>query len=183
MMKLFSKLGATFVVFVALCGLSACSTKTSGNKIIAQKSEFELIDSIIVGKTTKREVYAMYGEPNKNFGKVSVASVERDHALKQGKAGGLANTIRSLQDGNLGEADDESYKISNPNTTNLIAYSYTTRKTNSLKRYIPFAGNFMSVDTDLELKALYIGFDDNNIVTERWYSRTQRSGESTNSYL
>ena len=182
-MKLFSKLSVLGVILVSVFAFAACSTKTTGNKIIAQKSEFELIDSIIVGKTTKREVYAMHGEPNKNFGKVSVERVERDHSLKQGKAGGLANTIRSLQDDNLGEADDESYKISNPKTTNLIAYSYTTRKTNSLKRYIPFAGNFMSVDTDLELKALYIGFDENNVVTERWYSRTQRSGESTNSYL
>ena len=182
-MKLFSKLSVLGVILVSVFAFAACSTKTTGNKIIAQKSEFDLIDSIIVGKTTKREVYAMYGEPNKNFGKVSLASVEREHSLKQGKAGSLANTIRSLQDGNLGEADDESYKISDPKTTNLIAYSYTTRKTNSLKRYIPFVGNFMSVDTDLELKALYIGFDDNNVVTERWYSRTQRSGESTNSYL
>lgn len=180
-MKVFSMLNVVIVaIFVAFVG---CSTSTTGNKIIASKSEFELVDSIIVGKTTKRQVYAMYGEPNKNFGKVSLANIERDHQLKQGQGGSIANTVRSLKDGSLDEADDESYKITNPNTTNLIMYSYTTRKTNSAKRYIPFAGNFMSVDTDLDMKALYIGFDDNNIVTERWYSRTQRSGANTNTYF
>lgn len=180
-MKVFSRLNIVIVaIFVAFAG---CSTKTTGNKIIASKSEFELVDSIIVGKTTKKQIYAMYGEPNKNFGKVSVANVEREHQLKQGQGGSLVNTFRSLQDGNLNEADDESYKITNPNTTNLIMYSYTIRKSNSVKRYIPFAGNFMSVDTDLDMKALYIGFDDNNIVTERWYSRTQRSGANTNTYF
>ena len=178
-MQTFAKFTALLAVVVSL-GLVGCSTKTSGNKIIAEKSEFELLESIIVGKTTKREVYQMYGEPNKNFGKVSAASVERDHKMKQGTSGGVANTLRSLRDGNLDEADDESYKISNPNTTNLVMYSYTERSTDTTKTYIPVVGNFMSTDTELMMKALYIGFDDNNVVTERWYSRTQRSGESGN---
>ena len=176
-MRIVTKI-TVLLAIVASLGLVGCSTKTSGNKIIAEKSEFDLLDSIIVGKTTKREVYKMYGEPNKNFGKVSTASVERDHQMKQGKSGGIANTLRSLQDGNLDEADDESYKISNPNTTNLIMYSYTERSSNSAKTHIPLVGRFMSADTELVMKALYIGFDDNNVVTERWYSRTQRDGSS-----
>ena len=173
-MQNFAKFTALLAVVVSL-GLVGCSTKTSGSKIIAQKSEFELKDSVIVGKTTKRQVYKMYGEPTKNFGKVGINLAKK---TDDSKASALVSTLRGLQDGGLDEPDDESYKISNPKTTNLIVYSYTVRKTNSAKRYIPVAGNFMSSESNLELKSFYIGFDDNDIVTERWYSHTKRSGSS-----
>lgn len=173
-MRIVTKITVLLAV-VASLGLVGCSSTTSGNKIIAKKSEFDLKDSVIVGKTTKREVYEMYGEPTKNFGKVGVNLAQK---TDDSKASALVSTMRGLRDGNLNEPDDESYKISNPKTTNLIVYSYTVRKTNSAKRYIPVAGNFMSSESNLELKAFYIGFDDNDIVTERWYSHTKRSGSS-----
>lgn len=182
-MKKFSLLPLVAFLLTGLL-IQACSTKTSGSKIIASKTEFELKDSVVVGKTTKKEVYQLYGEPTKNFGKVSLATVNQANtSSQQNNVSQFVGSLRALRDGDLNEPDDESYKITNPKTTNLIMYSYTTRKSNSAKRYIPFAGNFMSVETDLELKAFYIGFDDNDIVTERWYSHTKRKGSSKDTYF
>lgn len=181
-MKIFSVLSlAAFILLTAL-NFSACSSKTSGSKAIANKTEFELKDSVIVGKTTRREVYAMYGEPTKNFGKVSAnaqsnASAANNLTTAQQNAMTFAYTLRNMADG-MDEPADESHKITDPKTTSLVVYSYAVRKTNSAKRYIPVAGNFMSVDSNTDMKAFYIGFDDNDVVTERWYSHTKSSGSN-----
>ncbi len=157
-MKIFSKMALVALMAV---GFVACSTTTIGNKVIAKKSEFELKDSVIVGKTTKRQVYEMYGEPTKNFGKLDKKMINKG-------ASGRAVLV--------GRIEDEEWKVSNPKTTSLIMYLHTTNSYDGSKKYIPFAGAFMSEDASVTKKAFYIGFDDNDVATERWYSTEQVDG-------
>lgn len=149
-MKVISKLGTAAVAFVAICGFVACTSTTSGNTSIAQKSEFELKESVIVGKTTKRQVYEMLGEPTKNFGVVSGSGYYGD------------------------------YKISNPKTTNLVRYDYNEKESGGVKNYIPVVSSYMSKDSSVKQKAFYVGFDDNDIVTERWYFTQSSQTSETN---
>lgn len=149
-MKTFSKLGAAFVAFVAIFGFVACSSTTSGNKALAQKSEFELKDSVVVGKTTKRQVYELLGEPSKNFGMV-------EQGLRYG-----------------------DYKVSNQKTTSLIMYVYSAKESGGAKNMIPIVSEYMSKDSSVTDKSFYVGFDNNDIVTERWYSSQKTETSDTN---
>lgn len=156
-MKVFSKLGATLVAFVAIWGFVACSSATSGNKALGQKSEFELKDSVVIGKTTKRQVYELLGEPTRNFGIIDAEMIQ------QGTRFG-------------------DYKVSNPNTRGLIMYSYNAKESGGAKNLIPIVSDYMSKDSSVTEKFFYVGFDENDIVTERWYStqRTESSEQNVN---
>lgn len=84
-MKIFSQMALAAVMAI---GFAGCAGTTTGNAIIGQKNEVELTSSVIVGKTTKREVYEMYGEPTKSFGKINAAMIGRgttDSAILHGR--------------------------------------------------------------------------------------------------
>ena len=153
-MKIFSKMALAALIAVGFVG---CAT-TTGNAIIGQKTEVELTSSVIVGKTTKKEVYEMYGEPTKSFGKINAAMIGK----------GATNT--AILDGRI---ENEEYKVSNPKTTSLIMYMHSSSTNNS---YNPLAGVFMAKEASATIKAFYIGFDENDVVTERWYSTEKREG-------
>ncbi len=154
-MKLFSKLGAAIVAFVAVFGFVACASTTSGNKALSQKSEFELKDAVVVGKTTKRQVYELLGEPSKNFG-----IIDAEMIAKGARFG--------------------DYKVSNPKTRGLIMYAYSAKESGGAKNLIPVVSDYMSKDTSTTEKVFYVGFDDNDIVTERWYSTQRTDSSETN---
>ena len=154
-MKIFSQMALAAVMAVVFAG---CSGTTIGNSIIGQKNEVELTSSVIVGKTTKKEVYEMYGEPTKTFGKISAEMI------------GKATTSREQLTGRI---DNEEWKVSNPKTTSLIMYMHQNAKNNS---YNPLAGIFMDKEVSTTIKAFYIGFDENDVVTERWYSTQKIDG-------
>ncbi len=155
-MKVFSQMALAALMAVGFVG---CSGTTIGNAIIGEKNEVELTSSVIVGKTTKKEVYEMYGEPTKSFGKINAAMI--------GKG---ANDREILVRGRI---DNEEWKISNPKTTSLIMYMHQNAKNNS---YNPLAGIFMDKEVSTTIKAFYIGFDENDIVSERWYSTQKIDG-------
>ena len=154
-MKIFSQMALAAVMAVIFAG---CSGTTIGNSIIGQKNEVELTSSVIVGKTTKKEVYEMYGEPTKSFGKINADMI------------GKGTTDSAILHGRI---DNEEYKVSNPKTTSLIMYMHQNTKSNS---YNPLAGIFMDKEASTTVKAFYIGFDENDVVTERWYSTQKVDG-------
>lgn len=142
-------------------GFIGCAGTTVGNKIIGEKNEVELTSSVIVGKTTKKEVYEMYGEPTKSFGKINAEMI------------GKGTTNQAILHGRI---DNEEYKVSNPKTTSLIVYMHQNAKSNS---YNPLAGIFMDKEVSTTIKAFYIGFDENDIVSERWYSTQKIDGNKS----
>lgn len=154
-MKIFSKMALAALMAVGFVG---CAGTTIGNAIIGEKNEVELTSSVIVGKTTKKEVYEMYGEPTKSFGKINAAMI------------GKGTTDAAILHGRI---DNEEYKVSNPKTTSLIMYMHQNAKNNS---YNPLAGIFMDKEVSTTIKAFYIGFDENDIVSERWYSTQKIDG-------
>lgn len=52
-------------------------------------------------------------------------------------------------------------------------YMHSNVKSNS---YNPLAGVFMDKEVSTTIKAFYIGFDENDVVTERWYSTQKMDG-------
>lgn len=132
-MNIFSKMALAVLMAVGFVG---CAGTTVGNKIIGEKNEVELTSSVIVGKTTKKEVYEMYGEPTKSFGKINATMI--------GKG---ANDREILMRGRI---DNEEWKISNPKTASLIMYMHQSAKSNS---YNPLAGIFMDKEVSTTIKA------------------------------
>lgn len=158
-MKNFSHLALVAVMAVGfVAGFTGCAGTSVGNKLIAEKNEVELTGSVIVGKTTKKEVYEMYGEPTKSFGKINAELI------------GKATSSREQLTGRI---DNEEWKVSNPKTRSLIMYMHSSAKNNS---YNPLAGIFMEKEVSTTIKAFYIGFDENDVVTERWYSTQKLEG-------
>ena len=100
----------------------------------------------------------MYGEPTKSFGKINAELI------------GKATSSREQLTGRI---DNEEWKVSNPKTRSLIMYMHSSAKNNS---YNPLAGIFMEKEVSTTIKAFYIGFDENDVVTERWYSTQKLEG-------
>ena len=72
------------------------------------------------------------------------------------------------------------YKVSNPKTRGLIMYAYSAKESGGAKNLIPVVSDYMSKDTSTTEKVFYVGFDDNDIVTERWYSTQRTDSSETN---